>query len=170
MLHINVGRQRGKDAASTQQLHNDLPYILNPTQQTRHVSRQAIHALHPHRWPQRLVRLCLVVTHREGIAQTLHALYRKVVFVLEELGLTYESVYLDFQKGEHKAPEFTKYNPNGRIPAIIDHKNGDFVIWESNAIILYLVEKYDTEQRLTVGGDEKHLLNQWLFFQASGQG
>lgn len=48
---------------------------------------------------------------------------------MEELGLTYESIYLDFQKGEHKAPEFTKYNPNGRIPAIIDHKNNDFVLW-----------------------------------------
>jgi glutathione S-transferase len=55
--------------------------------------------------------------------------YRKVAFILEELGLTYESIYLDFQKGEHKAPEFTKYNPNGRIPAIIDHANNDFVLW-----------------------------------------
>ena len=58
--------------------------------------------------------------------------------VLEELGLTYESVYLDFSKKQHKAPEFTKYNPNGRIPALIDHQNGDFVIWESSAIVLYL--------------------------------
>ena len=43
--------------------------------------------------------------------------------------MTYESVYLDFNKGEHKAPEYTKYNPNGRIPAIIDHKNNDYVLW-----------------------------------------
>ena len=49
--------------------------------------------------------------------------------MLTELGLTYESIYLDFQKGEHKAPEFTKFNPNGRIPAIIDHKNNDFIVW-----------------------------------------
>ena len=54
---------------------------------------------------------------------------RKAAFVLEELGLTYESVYLNFNKGEHKAPEYTKYNPNGRIPAIIDHKNNDYVLW-----------------------------------------
>ena len=54
---------------------------------------------------------------------------RKVVFVLEELGLTYESIYLDFASGENKKPEYTQYNPNGRIPAIIDHKNGDFVLW-----------------------------------------
>ena len=91
--------------------------------------------------------------------------------VLKELGLTYESVYLDFAKQEHKAPEFTKYNPNGRIPALIDHKNGDFVIWESSAILLYLVDKYDTEKKLTVTDDnERYSMIQWLFFQASGQG
>ncbi|RDX40748.1 glutathione S-transferase C-terminal-like protein [Polyporus arcularius HHB13444] len=95
----------------------------------------------------------------------------KVAFVLEELGLTYEPVYLDFRKGEQKAPAFTQYNPNGRIPAIIDHKNGDFVLWESCAILLYLVDKYDTEKRLTVTDDKgKYTLTQWLFFQASGQG
>jgi len=95
----------------------------------------------------------------------------KVAYVLQELGLTYHSIYLDFSKDEHKAPEYTKFNPNGRIPAIIDHKNNDFVLWESNAIILYLIEKYDPEHKISVTDNlEKHLLNQWLFFQASGQG
>ena len=56
-------------------------------------------------------------------------LVRKVAFVLEELGLTYETKYLDFQKGEQKASEYTKYNPNGRIPTLIDHANDDFVLW-----------------------------------------
>ena len=97
--------------------------------------------------------------------------YRKVAFVLEELGLTYESKFLDFNKNEHKAPEHTQYNPNGRIPTIIDHANGDFVVWESNAILLYLVERYDKEKRLTVTGEkDQATLLQWLFFQASGQG
>ena len=54
---------------------------------------------------------------------------RKVAFVLEELGLTYESIYIDLQGGEHKQPTFTKYNPNGRIPAIVDHKYSDFILW-----------------------------------------
>jgi glutathione S-transferase len=56
-------------------------------------------------------------------------MFRKVAFVLEELGLTYESIYLDFGKGEQKADEFTRYNPNGRVPAIVDHANNDFVLW-----------------------------------------
>ncbi|CCL99732.1 uncharacterized protein FIBRA_01754 [Fibroporia radiculosa] len=95
----------------------------------------------------------------------------KVAFVLEELGLTYESVFLDFGKQEQKSPSFTKYNPNGRIPAVIDHKNNDFVVWESNAILIYLAEKYDTAHRISaVTPEDKIFQLQWLFFQASGQG
>ena len=59
-----------------------------------------------------------------------YIVHRKVVIALEELGLTYEPIYLDLTtKQEHKAPEYTKYNPNGRIPTLIDHKNNDLVIW-----------------------------------------
>jgi len=95
----------------------------------------------------------------------------KVAFVLEELGLTYESIYLNFQLKEQKAPEFVKYNPNGRIPALIDHKNNDFVIWESGAILVYLAEKYDTGNKISVSdGEGKYEQLQWLMFQASGQG
>lgn len=59
---------------------------------------------------------------------TVHEI-RKVRFVLEELGLTYEAVHLSYQTGECKAPEYTKLNPNGRIPIIIDHGNNNFVLW-----------------------------------------
>ena len=117
-------------------------------------------------------------------------LNRKVAFVLEELGLSYESVYLDFNKGEHKAPEFLKFNPNGRVPAIVDHKNNDFILWyiqvifqlwaashlpvlrESNAIIQYIADKYDTERKISIAAndDQKYVEQQWLYFQASGQG
>ncbi|KZT06537.1 glutathione S-transferase C-terminal-like protein [Laetiporus sulphureus 93-53] len=94
----------------------------------------------------------------------------KVVFVLEELGLTYHPIYLEYWT-EIKGPEHTKYNPNGRIPTLIDHANGDLVVWESNAILTYLVEKYDPEHKISAieENDRFHQL-QWLFFQASGQG
>ena len=54
---------------------------------------------------------------------------RKVAVILDELGLTYETTFLDFQNNEQKAESHTKYNPNGRIPTIIDHKNNDFALW-----------------------------------------
>ena len=53
--------------------------------------------------------------------------------MLEELGLTYHSIYLDFSKGEQKALDHVKYNPNGRIPTLIDHQNGDFAVWYVSA-------------------------------------
>lgn len=49
--------------------------------------------------------------------------------MLQELGLTYEPIWVNFSKGEHKAEEHTKFNPNGRIPTLIDHQNNDFVLW-----------------------------------------
>ncbi|KAH9926306.1 glutathione S-transferase C-terminal-like protein [Epithele typhae] len=95
----------------------------------------------------------------------------KVVMILEELGLEYESIYLDTLKGDQKLESHTKYNPNGRVPSLVDHKNNDFVVWESCAIIEYLVEKYDTERKISFAGfEDRILLSQWLFFQASGQG
>ena len=56
-------------------------------------------------------------------------LYRKVAFLLNELAIPYEAVYLDLMKGDHKAPEYLKINPNGRVPALIDHKNNDYTVW-----------------------------------------
>jgi glutathione S-transferase len=95
----------------------------------------------------------------------------KVAIVLEELGLQYETKYMNFNVGEHKQQDYTQYNPNGRIPTIIDHDNGDFVLWESNTIIKYLCETYDKEGKISYNtGKEKYLIDQWLSFQASGQG
>ncbi|GAA5926368.1 glutathione S-transferase family protein [Sporobolomyces koalae] len=94
-----------------------------------------------------------------------------VAFLLKALGLSYETKYLQFDKQEQKAAEFVKLNPNGRIPALVDHQNNDFVVWESKACLKYLVAKYDAEKKFTVTGiEEETILDQWLFFQASGQG
>jgi glutathione S-transferase len=49
--------------------------------------------------------------------------------------------------------------------------NTDLVLWETGAILTYLVEQYDTKKRLTFDSlKEKNHLNQWMYFQASGQG
>ncbi|KAK7676802.1 hypothetical protein QCA50_007388 [Cerrena zonata] len=95
----------------------------------------------------------------------------KVSYVLDELKLTYETKFLNFDKGEQRSPEHTKFNPNGRIPTLIDHSNNDFVLWESDAILLYLVDRYDKDKHLmSADMGEKYQIIQWLFFQSSGQG
>ncbi|EPQ56277.1 glutathione S-transferase [Gloeophyllum trabeum ATCC 11539] len=95
----------------------------------------------------------------------------KAALLLSELGLSYESIYLDFERGEQKTSPHVDLNPNGRIPTIVDHGNNDFVLWESNAILLYLAERYDPDHTLSASTDaDKYKQLQWLFFQASGQG
>lgn len=59
---------------------------------------------------------------------------------------------------------------DGDTIAIVD-PNTNLTLWESGAIVQYLVDVYDTEKKLTYDAlNEKHLLNQWLHFQVSGQG
>jgi GST-like protein len=92
----------------------------------------------------------------------------KVSITLEELGLPYEVHAIDMAAGEQKQPWFTAINPNGRIPAIVDRGNGDFPVFESGAIMLYLAER---EGKL-IPADEKgrSRVVQWLMFQMGGLG
>jgi glutathione S-transferase len=81
--------------------------------------------------------------------------------------------FLDFNKNEQKQSPHINYNPNGRIPTLVDRNNNDFPVWESNAILLYLMDQYDPENKSGFMGsssEEKAQVIQWLFFQASGQG
>ncbi|CAB41055.1 glutathione S-transferase Gst1 [Schizosaccharomyces pombe] len=96
----------------------------------------------------------------------------KVVQALKELDLTYETRYVNFSKNEQKSPEHLALNPNGRVPTLIDHHNNDYTIWESDAILIYLADKYDTERKISLPRDhpEYYKVIQYLFFQASGQG
>ncbi|PRP85518.1 hypothetical protein PROFUN_06750 [Planoprotostelium fungivorum] len=92
----------------------------------------------------------------------------KVVALLKELNLSYNTIFVDFQ---NKTPDFLSKNPNGRAPAIVDHKRNDKALWESVAILLYLEHHYDKENRLWfTNEDEIADANQWLLFQASGIG
>jgi glutathione S-transferase len=68
-----------------------------------------------------------------------------------------------------KEESFTAINPNGRLPAIKD-PNTDMLLWESGAIMEYLVETYDKEGKLKgANSKENYLAKQYLFFQMSGQ-
>ncbi|RHZ43422.1 uncharacterized protein CDV56_101487 [Aspergillus thermomutatus] len=68
-------------------------------------------------------------------------------------------------------PAFERINPNGRVPAIEDSNTG-ITLWESGAIIEYLVERYDPSLTISFppGSAESHHARQWLYFQSSGQG
>ena len=52
---------------------------------------------------------------------------------------------IDISKGTQKKPWFIKLNPNGRIPVVVDPNRGDFAIFETAAILLYLEQHYDTQ-------------------------
>ncbi|UUZ74851.1 glutathione S-transferase [Polaromonas sp. P1(28)-13] len=60
-------------------------------------------------------------------------------WMLDECGASYDIVPIDFQKREHKTPEFLKINPAGKLPALVD---GDARLFETAAIGLYLAEKF----------------------------
>lgn len=63
---------------------------------------------------------------------------RRAIVTLRQLGLEAETVVVDFARGDLTTPEYTKLNPNQKIPTLVD---GDFVLWESNAIMQYLASK-----------------------------
>ncbi|RBJ80545.1 glutathione S-transferase [Pseudomonas sp. MWU12-2534b] len=92
----------------------------------------------------------------------------KVSILLEELGLPYTVHALSFDKREQKAPAFLKINPNGRIPAIVDRDNGDFPVFESGAILVYLAER--SGQLLPADAKGRSIVMQWLMFQMGGIG
>jgi GSH-dependent disulfide-bond oxidoreductase len=90
----------------------------------------------------------------------------KVALFLEESGLPYEVIAVDAAKGEQHSPEFKAINPNAKLPAIVD---GDAVVFDSNAILLYLAEK--SGQFLSDGTLKgKGELLSWLMFVATGVG
>lgn len=92
----------------------------------------------------------------------------KASITLEELGLPYDLRPVDLGSGEQKQPWFLKINPNGRIPAIVDHDEGDFAVFESGAILVYLAEK--TGKLMPSDAKGRSLVMQWLMFQMGGLG
>ena len=92
----------------------------------------------------------------------------KVSIALEELGLPYTLRPIDLSSGAQKEPWFTAINPNGRIPAIVDRANGDFAVFESGAILLYLAEK--TGRLMPADEKGRSRVVQWLMFQMGGVG
>jgi glutathione S-transferase len=88
----------------------------------------------------------------------------RVRWTLQELGGDFEPIRVNLLAGEHRRPEFLKINPAGKIPVLVD---GDRVLTESVAIVLYLAEKYSHKGLLPPGLNERAQVNRWLLFAAT---
>lgn len=92
----------------------------------------------------------------------------KASVALEEMELDYTVHAVNLMKGEQKTTEFLAMNPNGRIPVIVDKSEGDHVVFESGAIMLYLAEK--TGKFLPADAKGRSQVMQWVMFQMGGIG
>ena len=90
----------------------------------------------------------------------------KVALCLEEMGLAYEPIPVDTRKGDQHSSSYLEINPNAKAPSIVDEGN---VIFDSNAILLYLAEKTG---KFIIPNDPKFRadLLSWLMFIATGIG
>jgi len=92
----------------------------------------------------------------------------KASITLEELAIPYEVHVVNLLAGDQKKSDYLKLNPNGRIPTIVDRDEGDFVVFESGAIMIYLAEK--AGRLLPTDRKGRSRVIQWLMFQMGGIG
>ena len=96
---------------------------------------------------------------------------QKIFIALEELELPYNTHIVDVWKGDQFTPEFSKVNPNQKVPAIVDQDGPGgrpYAVIESGAILLYLAEK--TKTLLPADPAKRYEAIQWLFVQHAGVG
>jgi glutathione S-transferase len=89
---------------------------------------------------------------------------QKVLITLAEKGLDAELVLVDFAKGEQKSPAHVKRQPFGVIPALED---GDFMLYESRAIIRYLDAKFDKPRLTPTELRDRARMDQWMSVEPS---
>ncbi|XP_067618335.1 glutathione S-transferase 1-1-like [Eurosta solidaginis] len=87
---------------------------------------------------------------------------RSVLLAANQLGIELNKKVVSLQAGEHLKPEYLKLNPQHTVPTVVD--NG-FAIWESRAILIYLVQKYGKDDSLYPKHPQQQaVVNQRLFF------
>ncbi len=89
---------------------------------------------------------------------------RKVLAGLDFLNAPFERVHVDYFKGEHKEPAYLAINANASVPAM---KDGDFVLWESNAILQYAADKHDQGSAYPKDLQKRADINRWLLWESS---
>jgi glutathione S-transferase len=88
----------------------------------------------------------------------------RVRWTLQELGVPFEPICVNLAAGEHRKPEFLRINPAGKIPVLVD---GELVLTESVAIVLYLAQKYRDRGLLPEEPQQLAELHRWLLFTAT---
>jgi glutathione S-transferase len=89
---------------------------------------------------------------------------RKVIAGLELIGAPYQLAHVDYFKGEQKAEPYVSINPNASVPAMAD---GDFVLWESNAILQYAADKVGNDAAYPRDLKARADINRWLLWESS---
>ena len=89
---------------------------------------------------------------------------RKVLAGLDFLQAPFERVHVDYFKAEQKEPAYTAINPNASVPAM---KDGDFVLWESNAILQYAADKLGRDSAYPRDLQTRADINRWLLWESS---
>ena len=92
---------------------------------------------------------------------------RKISLMLEECGLPYKVIEIDITSDAQFAPSFLAISPNNKIPAIVDHDNGQRV-FETGAILIYLAEK--TGRFMPSEPKARIQTLEWLMWQMGGLG
>jgi glutathione S-transferase len=83
----------------------------------------------------------------------------KVRLMLSLLGLEYKAIPVNLKEGEHREAEFLKRHPFAKVPVLIDD---DTVIWDSQAILVYLAHQYGGEDWLPSDPESMGKIMQWL--------
>lgn len=89
---------------------------------------------------------------------------RKVLAGFDLIGTKAELVHVDYFKSEQKEKAYTALNPNQSVPALVD---GDFVLWESNAILQYAADKANNAQAYSLDPKKRADLNRWMFWESA---
>ncbi|MDF1736592.1 MAG: glutathione S-transferase family protein [Minwuia sp.] len=87
---------------------------------------------------------------------------RKVLAGLKLTGTDYSLTKIDYFQGEQKSPEYMAINPNAAIPAMRD---GDLILWESNAILQYAADKAGNAQAYPTDLKTRADVNRWLLWE-----
>lgn len=95
----------------------------------------------------------MITLYHFGVSGNSH----KVRLMLSLLGLNYESITPT--NGQHKDLAFLKLNPFGQVPVLVDD---DIVIWDSQAILVYLARRYGGEDWLPLEAEPMAKVMQWL--------